>query len=80
MLLHRNRSYPDGAIRLNIGCSLLHMTRLKTGLIAVRVIRYVLAPLGAVNVSPALIAHCPLPPYTLANINRPALYINECWL
>jgi hypothetical protein len=57
----------DRAVRLLIGCALLYITLVNTGLIANQVIRYVLVVLGGVNVVTAFIAYCPM--YTLANIS-----------
>ena len=62
-----NVGYLDRGIRLIIGCALLYITLVNTGLIANQVIRYVLLMLGCVNIVTAFVAYCPL--YTLANIS-----------
>ena len=57
----------DRAARLIIGCALIYITLIDTGLIANHVIRYVLLVLGCVNIVTASVAYCPM--YTLANIS-----------
>jgi len=70
MSIRCNMGYLDRAVRLIIGCTLLYMTLVNSGLIANQVVRYVLLVLGCVNVVTAFIAYCPM--YTLANISTKA--------
>ena len=67
MSFHCNVGRLDRVVRLLVGCVLLYITLINTGLIANQVIRYVLLVLGGVNIVTALIAYCPM--YTLANIS-----------
>lgn len=57
----------DRAVRLIIGCALLYLTLVNTGLIANHVIRSVLLVIGCINIVTAFIAYCPM--YSLANID-----------
>lgn len=67
MSYHCNMGRLDRSVRVIIGCALLYITLVNTGLIANQVIRYVLLVLGSVNIVTATIAYCPM--YTLANIS-----------